>query len=305
MKEGILIESYDPQKEVRKNAETAVGWEFKDEAKFLYNLAVIFRDRLVDPIARLDRSQVPDPVISFENLRNVNVLASYTLSRNPQGLLYEISLNTAHYQDIEGKKVWRYGQWAQAESLLHEQLHLWQQRYGKNPYRGGRDSHNVEFCRKAKELGLNVVPVIGCHYQVADQDSPFGLVMREMGIKRPDDIPRADGVKIKDDWFEIGKKRKGRSSLTKWSCGCQNAWIGASEFLARCNVCGNNFVAATAVREVVKEMANSPPEEPKPDPDDYGFDVDLEIDRRQEQEWRGGFSDVDEWEDVSSRLDEY
>jgi hypothetical protein len=81
-------------------------------------------------------------------------------------------------------------------------------------------------------------------HQVADEGSPFAILMTELGITRPDDVPRVEGQKPKDDWFEIGKKRKGRSSLTKWSCGCQNAWIGASEFLAICVVCNNPFVRA-------------------------------------------------------------
>lgn len=247
----ILIETANPQPQVRKNAETASDWLYREEAARLYSLAVIFRDRLVDPILRLDRSQVPDPVISFENLRNNNVLAGYTLQRNPQGLLHEISLNTAHYTTVEGKQEWKYGRWAQAESLLHEMLHLKQQKYGKDPYRSGRNSHNKEFVTMAKELGLNVVPVKGSHFQVADEGSPFAILMNELGITRPDDVPRVDGVKIKDDWFEIGKKRKGRSSLTKYSCGCQNAWIGSAEFKAMCTNCNNPFLKVETKAQAV------------------------------------------------------
>lgn len=291
---GVLIEINDAQKEVRKNAETAIGWEYREEAKFLYDLAILFRDRLVDPILRLDRNQVPDPVISFENARNVNVLASYTLNRNPQGLLYEISFNTSHYETVDGKKTWKYGRWAQAESLLHECLHLKQQKYGRDPYRGRGGGHNKEFVTMAKSLGLNVVPVIGCHYQVADNDSPFGILMKELGINRPNDVPRIEGIKIKDDWFEIGKKRKGKSSLTKYSCGCgQNAWIGSAEFNALCLECGNEFVKATALRE----MANTVPEPPKStilyDPDDL-------MHRQQEDQ---EFKDTDEWEDLSTYME--
>jgi len=143
MKEVIISNGTNPQPEIRRNAEAASDWEFHDEAARLYDLAVIFRDRLVDPILRLDRSQVPDPVISFENLRNNNVLAGYTLQRNPQGLLHEISLNTAHYQKVDGKQVWKYGQWAQAESLLHEMLHLKQQKYGRDPYKSGRITSGI------------------------------------------------------------------------------------------------------------------------------------------------------------------
>jgi hypothetical protein len=296
-KEILITNGSNPQPEVRKNAETAIDWEYREEASRLYNLAVIFRDRLVDPILRLDRSQVPDPVISFENLRNNNVLASYTLQRNPQGLLHEISLNTAHYITEDGKPVWKYGQWAQAESLLHEMLHLKQQKYGRTPYKSGRNTHNKEFVTMAKDLGLNVVPVIGCHYQVADEGSPFAILMHELGIKRPDDVPRAEGEKPKDDWFEIGKKRKGRSSLTKWSCGCQNAWIGAAEFRAVCMDCGNEFTKATAAREILKQLANVLP--PEPETEEEELDIDAEVDREQEKDWLyHDRTDVDDWEDL-------
>lgn len=66
-KEVLITNGSNPQPEIRKNAETASDWLYSEEATRLYNLAVIFRDRLVDPILRLDRNQVPDPVISFDN----------------------------------------------------------------------------------------------------------------------------------------------------------------------------------------------------------------------------------------------
>lgn len=216
---GVLIESHNPQPEVRKNAETAIGWEFKEEAAYQYKLAVIFRDRLIDPILHTDRDRVPDPVISFEDMRNNNILAAYTLARNPQGLLHEITFNTAHYEDKEGKKAWKYGRWAQAESLLHEQLHLKQQKYGKEPYKRGKVTHNREFVEMAKQLGLNVMPNVGCHIAPADEGSPFDILMKELGIPRPTDVPTVEEQKGRRfDWFEIGKKEKGRSSLSKWQC---------------------------------------------------------------------------------------
>lgn len=239
MKEkGVLVETNNPQPEVRRNAETAIGWEYREEAIRLYNLAVIFRDRLVDPILRVDRNQVPDPVISFGDMRNRKVLAAYTLARNPQGLLHEITLNTAHYEFIEGKGEWKFGRWAQAESLLHEMLHLKQQKYGKDPYKRGRSTHNKEFCEMAKQLGLNVLPNIGCHFTVADEGSPFAILMEELGISRPEDVP-TDNSRV--DWFKFGKEKKGRSSLTKWTCGCQNVRVGTKEFYATCDKCGNKF----------------------------------------------------------------
>jgi hypothetical protein len=128
---GIPIELMNPQPEVRKNAETASDWEYKDEALYLYRMAVLMRDRLVDPLHRLDRARLPEPVLAFENLRNKNTLAAFRLTRSPEGLQNEIIMNTEHYIDQEGKKAWEYGRWAQLETLLHEQVHEWQQVFGR------------------------------------------------------------------------------------------------------------------------------------------------------------------------------
>ena len=231
MKE-VLIETANPQPEVRKNAETAVGWEFKDEASYLYDKAIILRERLIDPIARIDRNQLPDPVIGFENLRNYKVLAEYLVIRDAVGLSCRINFNTEHYIPEEDRQVWRWGRWAQLETLAHEYVHLFQQQVGS-----GKPSHGKEFIDKCESIGLHPLPGIGCHVAVADE--PFSILMREWGIERPDDVP-TDTRKI--DWFKNGKEVKGRSSLSKWSCGCQNARIGAQEFDATCNRCGNVFI---------------------------------------------------------------
>jgi len=84
-KEGLPIDNFDPKPAIRRNAENARDWKFHEDAEYLYGMAVLFRDRLIDPIARIDRSQMPDPVISFDNLRNNRTLAAYTLHRNAQG----------------------------------------------------------------------------------------------------------------------------------------------------------------------------------------------------------------------------
>jgi hypothetical protein len=109
---GILIETADPQPAVRKNAEIARDWEYASEAAYLYDKAILFKNRFLDPVLLTDRRRLPDPVISFENLRNYNTLATYTLVRNPQGLLYEITFNTEHYLAEEKKRDWEFGRWA-------------------------------------------------------------------------------------------------------------------------------------------------------------------------------------------------
>ena len=112
------------------------------------------------------------------------------------------------------KKVWHYGKWAQLETLLHEQIHLWQQNFGEHPVKPGRVSHNKEFVAKCESLGLHPMPVVGCHMEVAD--GLFAQLMGELGIPRPDDVPTYS-EEAKKDWFRPTPE-KGRSSLSKWVC---------------------------------------------------------------------------------------
>jgi hypothetical protein len=219
-KEGISIENFDPKPAVKKNAEGARDWEYSEEAQNLYGMAVLFKDRFLDPILLTDRGRLPDPVISFDNLRNRKVLAGYTLHRNPQGLLDEITFNTEHYKDEEGKRAWVWGKWAQFETLLHEQVHLWQQNFGDHPVRPAKVSHNKEFIDKCESLGLHPMTIVGCHTRVAD--GAFAKLMGELGVPRPEDVPRLDWTKaggkpIKRDWFRP-EPEKGKSTLHKWTC---------------------------------------------------------------------------------------
>ena len=212
-KEGVPIEHFDPKPAIQKNAETAYDWEYTNEAKLLYGMAVLFKDRFLDPILHTDRGRLPDPVISFDDLRNKKTLAAYTLHRNPQGLLDEITFNTAHYEEKDDEMVWKYGRWAQLETLLHEQVHLWQENFGEHEHKSGRVAHDKEFVDKCESLGLHPLPVVGAHYAVAD--GVFAQLMEEFGIERPDDVPRAE--KSKRDWFNP-KPERGRSTLHRWEC---------------------------------------------------------------------------------------
>jgi len=218
-----LIEQINPQPEVRKNAEKAHDWEYADEAAYLYRMASLFKDRFLDPILLTDRARLPDPVISFDNLRNYNTLAAYSLVRNPQGLLYEITMNTQQYKNSDnGEKIqkqWFFGRWAQLETLLHEQVHLWQQNFGNDPVKPGKPYHNKEFVEKCERLGLHPKLGAGCHTQLAD--GVFSKLMEELGIEQPD-MPELM-KELSKDWFiawleSQGKKKKGKSSLKKWTC---------------------------------------------------------------------------------------
>jgi hypothetical protein len=176
---GKLVDVFNPQPEIRKNAETASDWEYKDEAAYLYGKAVLFKDRLLDPLHHLDRARLPEPVIAFENLRNKGTLAAFRLTRSPEGLQNGIIMNAGHYVDQEGKKVWEYGRWAQLETLLHEQVHEWQQVFGQDPVSLRRIYHNKEFVEKCESLGLH--PKLGEGYHLKVADDPFAILMKELG----------------------------------------------------------------------------------------------------------------------------
>lgn len=245
-KEGIFINQFDPKPAIQKNAEFAHDWEYSEEAKNLYQMAVLFKDRFLDPVLLTDRGRLPDPVISFDDMRNRKVLAAYTLHRNPQGLLDEITFNTIHYEKRENNMIWVWGEWAKLETLLHEQVHLWQENFGEHKHKPGRVAHDKEFVTKCESLGLHPLPGVGCHIQVAD--GPFAQLMKELGIPRPDDVPsidwtRAGGKPRRRDWFRPEKER-GKSSLSKWTCGCgEKVRVGKKDWAgAICKRCGTEYI---------------------------------------------------------------
>ncbi len=260
-----IIDSPNPQPFIRNNAEKARDWEFKDEAQYLYQKAIVLRERLIDPIARIDRGQLPDPVIGFENLRNYKVLAEYLLYRDAVGLTCRINMNTEQYEEKDGNKVWRWGRWAQLETLTHEYIHLWQQTVGERPFKPSEsvNSHNQEFIEKCESIGLHPMPVFGCHVAVAD--APFSILMKEWGIERPDNVPTL--VEGKLDWFKLGKEQNGKSSLSKWSCGCQNVRVGTKDFFATCDKCNRKFEKVER-RQVIYSSSSAPSSQsPKPPED--------------------------------------
>jgi hypothetical protein len=247
MKEkGVPIDFIDPNPEVRKNAELAPDWPFREQAQYLYGRAVLFRERLIDPIARIDRNQMPDPVISFDNLRNKRSLAAYRLTRNPQGLNYEIIINNQHYEEVDEKMKWKYGDWALNETFCHELIHEWQQTVGKEPVQLGKVYHNKEFVDKCESVGLH--PKLGEGYHIKLADGPFEILMHELGVEKPAGmeivLPEIDIDWFK--WFFKEQERKGRSTLKKWTCGCQNIRVGTKEFHGQCTKpeCGNVFIVA-------------------------------------------------------------
>ena len=106
------------------------------------------------------------------------------------------------YVEKEGKRVWKFGKWAQLETPLPEQVHLWQQNFGENPVKPGRSTHNKEFVTKCESLGLHPLPDRGRHMMVVD--GVFAQLWKESGIPRPIGVPRED---LKVDRFKPNKEK--------------------------------------------------------------------------------------------------
>jgi len=101
--------------------------------------------------------------------------------------------------------VWRFGRWAQLETLLHEQVHLWPQNFEEDPVKPGKVYHNKEFVEKCESLGLHPMPAKGCHVAIAD--GIFAQLMGELGIERPDDVLKIDAKLFTPTWSVASQKR--------------------------------------------------------------------------------------------------
>ena len=219
---GIISEVDNPADALRRAAEKNVTWDYSAEAKELYGRADVILDRLYPSIATPNfQGKLPKVAIGIESLRNKRTLAAYHLVPDSVGLPFKITFNEQHYIEEDGRRIWRYGDWSQMETLAHELGHHWQQMLGKDPFtKRSKITHNQEFTGKLRQLGL-YCDSDGAHYQVADIDSPSGILFREWGLRPPDDVPRGDPNEF--NWFDFfadreGRGRPGTSTLNKWIC---------------------------------------------------------------------------------------
>ena len=230
-----------PHEAIRHHVETARDWEWCAIATALYQWTDRFNDRFFD-------RQMPDALLSFERM-DVRILAAYTLKRNPQGLLHEVSFNTHHLDRP---------MWETLETLMHEYVHLWQQNLGEHPVE--RNYHNREFVAKCEEFGLH--PAIGSGVHLRPAEGAFAEFLKAYRVESPpatnDVILDAKGKPL-DWWYLSGnRERRGRSTLTKWTCGCQNVRVGRREFFASCTRCGHAFVKVDASPRVVISQGRLP-----------------------------------------------
>jgi hypothetical protein len=196
------------------------GWDLQDVICQLHDWGETFRLRF-----RLDIPTVP---LRLARLR-WNCLGHFNPGFNDFGLRHEIAIDIAHltYRLEVG------GWWQVLATLLHEQLHFWQQLNGSPPKPGPGNYHNVQYQAKAAALGL-VVSSRGVNEDYLS-DGPFLQLLREKGVGVPATAT-----------LERDRRRRARvgSKLKKWSCGCDrpvNVRVAVADFQAMCLKCNRLF----------------------------------------------------------------
>lgn len=196
------------------------GWDLQDVVTELHDWAETFRSRF--------SLNIPTVPLRLARLR-WNCLGHFNPGFNDFGLRNEIAIDIVHLTYRLETGAW----WEVLATLLHEQLHFWQQLNGKPPRPGPGNYHNVQYQAKAAALGL-VVSNRGVNedYLV---DGPFLQLLRGQEVRVPatatlerDRRPRA----------RVGSK------LKKWSCGCNppvNVRVAIADFQARCLTCNRLF----------------------------------------------------------------
>ena len=88
--------------------------------------------------------------------------------------------------------------------------------------------------RSLKSCGIHT-DERGCHVAIGD---PFRYILQRHGVSfKHDNLVKKGGLVL----IPPKPKKKGKSKLKKWSCGCQNVRVGTKEFHATCDLCNNPF----------------------------------------------------------------
>lgn len=165
----------------------------------------------------------------------VSVYGHYRIGHNGFGLKGEIAINELYLTTRAS--------WQVLGTLCHECLHAWQHAHGKpSPH----DHHNLEFRRKAAELGLLIDRRGVTDYLL---ESPFMDLVKSHGVEVPTEAEEESASELGNRLVRRlsgqGERMKGKSTLIKWTCGCQSVRCGRSDLQARCMKCGNQFMKET------------------------------------------------------------
>jgi hypothetical protein len=198
---------YDELAEHQRNE----PWNYQDVVRNLQ----IWAERF-DFAFKLHLSEL---VIAIDRM-NGRRLGQFRPGYNGLGLKGQVTISERHLRANLGSEAW----WRVLGTLFHELLHDWQQTHGK-PSRG--KYHNVEFRRKAADLGL-IVDRRGVT-QYAPQ-SPFFELLARYDIEVPNLAQPAP------------MSRGAGSKLKLWICRCPvRVRVAVPCLNAVCLTCGEKF----------------------------------------------------------------
>lgn len=196
---------------LREHEISVEEWELNSLVKELYRFFGLFNERFFN-------SALPVPAIEIANTR-YDRLGHYVSGRNGFGLVHEININRQHLDRHMVRHL---------VTLLHEMLHEYQNTHG-----GCTGYHNKAFQRMSKGFGIPS----DRRGVTIDVTEPFISFVREH-------FGEFDLEEVRKELLiPVGGKGKGKSTLKKYSCGCQNVRVGTSDFQALCLKCGREFVA--------------------------------------------------------------
>lgn len=219
-------------------------WKHRQMVQFLYRVFDAARFCFFSP---RDESQLvlPQSVIAVDDMRH-EVLAAYRISYNPTGLPFEIMMNA--------KWIGR-PRWELCESLIHEEVHLFQEYMadqgvdGYEHCKGGY--HNRQFVELCEQVGLHPILGVGAHWGPAG--GQFARLMELLGVEKPahaeGEFKKPEGkVKGKPYWWDADRgKVKGTSTLILYTVdgcpripGCK-VRSGRRDLQLACMTCGGHF----------------------------------------------------------------
>ena len=200
--------------EIMENELDAMDWEHNQLVSELYWFVDLFN------IVFFKDTPVPIPALSFERSR-VNTMGWYRIGRNDFAVKDQINLNRLY---IDRPLCETLG------TLIHEMIHSYEYIYVEENKRTKSWYHTNAFRSKLKECGIHTDDR-GCHVAIGD---PFKYILQRHGVSfNHNNMVQKGGLVL----IPPKPKKKGKSKLKKWSCGCQNVRVGKQTFEATCDIC--------------------------------------------------------------------
>jgi hypothetical protein len=201
---------------IMDNEKSIQDWELSSLARELYWWIDFFN------IAFFKDQPIPVPVISFERTK-ISSFGHYVIGRNAFGIKENINLNRAHLNRPF---------WEILATLLHEACHSWEHCYIKQGNKTKTWYHSKVFREKMLSFGI-LCNEKGHHKEIGN---PFVFHLKKHGVYFGSNTVVDGLIKISPR-----PKPKGKSKLSKWSCGCTNVRVAVKGFRAKCIKCDSTF----------------------------------------------------------------